>query len=558
MRVASSLNSMRAVAAVALMTAAFAQTPTVRSTYRVREVVSGAVYLDGGSGDGLVQGMRLKITRLAPGDPQMKRREVAAVTVSAVALNSAVCEVKESAGAIQVGDEALLNEEDAQVIQMVRSSKTIRKYLQVVSFTDGDPIEEELREYVPKPPLPEINRVRGRVGFEQTVILDRASRVRTMEEGVVVRADMTRIGGTYWNFTGYWRGRVTSLSGANSPQTLNDLLNRTYQIGFTYNNPNSRYVAGFGRYLLPWATSLSTLDGGYVARRLGKEVTAGVFAGSTPDPTAWNYDPNRQIAGTFVSFEHGAFDSIKFISTAGAAVTRNHWRPERQFLFFENTILLNTRLSIYHNLEVDRLAKSLVADGRNSPRVARSFLTIRYQLVKRLSLDLSHNYFRDVPTFDTRLIGTGLLDNFLFQGFSGGFRLELPRSAGLYASLGSSKRDQDTRSALNYMGGFILPQFRYLPVRTDLRYSRFNSSFGSGDYESVTFSRQLGDRLRFDFQGGQQNVKSSFSSESRARYINSNLDYLIGLHYILGFGWTAYRGNVQDYDQLFINLGYRF
>ena len=413
------------------MTAAFAQTPTVRSTYRVREVVSGAVYLDGGSGDGLVQGMRLKITRLAPGDPQMKRREVAAVTVSAVALNSAVCEVKESAGAIQVGDEALLNEEDAQVIQMVRSSKTIRKYLQVVSFTEGDPIEDELREYVPKPPLPEINRVRGRVGFEQTVILDRVSRLRTMEEGVVVRADMTRIGGTYWNFTGYWRGRVTSLSGANSPQTLNDLLNRTYQIGFTYNNPNSRYVAGFGRYLLPWATSLSTLDGGYVARRLGKEVTAGVFAGSTPDPTAWNYDPNRQIAGTFVSFEHGAFDSMKFISTAGAAVTRNHWRPERQFLFFENTILLNTRLSIYHNLEVDRLAKSLVADGRNSPRLARSFLTIRYQLVKRLSVDLSHNYFRDVPTFDTRLIGTGLLDKFLFQGFSGGFRLELPRSSGL-------------------------------------------------------------------------------------------------------------------------------
>ena len=74
----------------------------------------------------------------------------------------------------------------------------------------------------------------------------------------------------------------------------------------------------------------------------------------------------------------------------------------------------------------------------------------------------------------------------------------------------------------------------------------------------MTFSRQLGDRLRFDFQGGQQNVKSSFSSQSRARYINSNLDYLIGLHYILGFGWTAYRGNVQDYDQLFINLGYRF
>ena len=214
-----------------------------------------------------MKGMRLKVSRLAPGEPQMKRQEIGDITVIAVAPYSAVCEVKESAAAIQVGDTAELYDEDAQVIQLVRSSKRFA-IPQMVSFTEGDPIEEELREYVPRPPLPEVNRVRGRISFEENVILDRP-RVRTMEEGVVVRADMTRIGGTYWNFTGYWRGRY-SPSGANSPQTLNDLLNRTYQIGLYYNNPNSGYVAGFGRFLLPWAPSLSTIDGGYFARRLGK------------------------------------------------------------------------------------------------------------------------------------------------------------------------------------------------------------------------------------------------------------------------------------------------
>ena len=96
--------------------------------------------------------MRLTVTRLAPGEPQMKRQEIGALTVSAVARISAVCEVKESAAAVQVGDEALLTEEDAQAIQLVRSSKSIRKYAQTVSFTEGDPIEEELREYVPRPP----------------------------------------------------------------------------------------------------------------------------------------------------------------------------------------------------------------------------------------------------------------------------------------------------------------------------------------------------------------------------------------------------------------------
>ena len=88
--------------------------------------------------------------------------------------------------------------------------------------------------------------------------------------------------------------------------------------------------------------------------------------------------------------------------------------------------------------------------------------------------------------------------------------------------------------------------------------AKFTSSFGAGSYETIDFSRQIGDKLRFEFQGGQQHLTSTFTSQSRARYINANLDYLVGRHYILGYGWTLYRGGVQDYDQIFIDLGYRF
>lgn len=548
-----------------------AQSPAVRTTFQVKQVATGAVYLDGGSNDGLKEGMRLTVWRLAPGEAQAKRQQIGALTVSAVASLSAVCEIKEPAAAVQVGDSADLTYEDAQAIQLVRSSKSIRHYAQTVSFTEGDPIDEEARAYVPRPPSPEVNKLRGRIGFEESMILDHSSGIRTMQEGLVLRMDMTRIGGTYWNFTGYWRGRLSSQTSVlPQQQTLSDLLNRTYQIGLYYNNPNSNYVAGFGRYLLPWAPSLSTMDGGYFGRRLGKEFTTGVFAGSTPDPTAWNYNPNRQMAGAFVAFEHGSYESVRFTSTAGLAVTRDHWRPEREFVFFENGVQINSKVSIYHDLEADRLAKPLTSDGRNGPRLARSFLTLRYQPVKPLTLDISHNYFRDVPTFDTRLLGTGLLDQFLFQGFSGGFRLDLTHGVGLYGSLGRSRRDQDTRASLNYMGGLVvphlpslrpiprLPRLPTLPFRTDLRYSRFANSYGSGSYASVTLSRQLGENLRFDVQGGVQSLYSPFTAQTRTKYGTATLDYLIKTHYILGIGWTVYHGGTQNYDQTFVNLGYRF
>jgi hypothetical protein len=53
---------------------------------------------------------------------------------------------------------------------------------------------------------------------------------------VVLRADVTRINGTYWNVHGYWRGRLNTTSAPSQP-TIQDLLNRTYHMGLTYANP---------------------------------------------------------------------------------------------------------------------------------------------------------------------------------------------------------------------------------------------------------------------------------------------------------------------------------
>lgn len=547
-----------AIAAAVIGLPLLAQDPGLRTKFRVKQAASGTVYLDGGSADGLSEGMLLRVTRLAPGDALVNAKEIGLVAVIAVASTSAACEVRESRLPIQAGDTAELGAADAEAIKLARTHRVRRKYAQTVTFTEGDPLEAELREYVPRPPLPEVNRIRGRIGFEQSAIFDRgAGGARTLQEGLILRADMTRIGGTYWNLTGYWHGRINSRRGSGR-ETLTDLLNRTYHIGLHYNNPGSRYVAGFGRFLLPWASSLNTVDGGYVGRRIGAGGTIGAFGGSTPDPTAWNYAPDRQTFGAFASIERGDFENVRYSGTAGAAVNRLRWRPERQFLFFENTLLYKSVFSIHHNLEADQLHRSLTTPGNGGPRLARSFLTVRVQPAKRLALDLNHNYFRGVPTFDTRLIGTGLLDQLLFQGLSGGFRYEFPYRTMLYANFGANKREQDTKTSLNEMIGLTFGDFPKMPFRVDLRYSRFNSSFGSGAYESISLSKQLGDRFRIELQGGQQSLKSGLSAQSRARYATSYIDYLIGEHYILGAGWTSYRGSVQNYDQMHLNVGYRF
>jgi hypothetical protein len=525
-----------------------AQSSSQRTAFRIKYVAEGAVYIDGGRAAGLAEHMTLTVES-AGGEP------VAELEVASVAESSAVCEIRRASAPLRVGETARLSVEDAQKAEILRAAGS-KRYAQVITFTEGDPLDEDVRAKVPHPKLPEVNRIRGRIGFEHNGIFDRSGAgFNSSDVGLVFRSDMTRIGGTYWNLSGYTRLRRNSRSGGAREQTLNDLLNRTYHLTLYYNNPKSKWTAGLGRFYLPWAASLSTIDGGYVGRRAGRYATIGTFAGSTPDPTSWNYNPDRQMLGTFVNFEGGSFEEFKYTSTTGVAVSRSHWKPERQFVFFENSLYFKRYFSVYHNLEADKLRPAV---SKERAAVTRSFLTLRIEPAPFVAFDLSHNYFRDLPTFDPRLIGTGLVDKLLFQGVSGGARIALPYRFSVYTNVGRSNRSGDEKRSLNQLYGVAVSDLLGTGVRADVRYTRFDSSFGRGAYKAISFSREVRELLRLEVQGGQQNFASTLTAQNRARYVNGNLDWFFTPHYFAGGGLTLYSGQAQNYVQTYFNVGHRF
>jgi hypothetical protein len=523
----------------------------VKDTFRIKYVAEGAVYIEGGRAAGLAEKMRLTVSKAPDVTIELE--------VVSVADSSAVCEIRSPGAPPKPGDYAKLSSEDAQKSQILQKMGSGNHYAQTITFTGGDPVDEEAREYVPRPPLPEVNRFRGRIGFEYSGIVDQGGSGATSSQvGLVLRADMTRIGGSYWNLNGYTRIQLSRTSTAASQTTLNDLLNRTYHVGLTYDNPQSKWIVGFGRMYLPWAPSLSTIDGGYLARRLSKRVTLGMFAGTTPDPTSWNYSPNRQEAGTFLNFEGGSWDGFKYGSTTGFGVSRLSWHPESEFVFFENSFSWKRYFSVYHSLQADRSHATTLQPTAAGTGVARSFLTIRFEPAKFISFDLNDNYFRSFPTFDPRLVGTGLLDKLLFQGLSGGLHLNLPYRSSLYVTVGKSSGTGDPIGSWNQMYGFAMNDILHSGIRADAHYSHFDSSFGKGDYQSVSLSRDLRESLRLSVQAGQQNFVSQLTNQTRARFANGSLDWNFAAHYFLSGGVTVYRAQTQNYDQVFFTLGYRF
>lgn len=564
---AAPISSAPLAPATAQQSAPPASSSDIRRLFHIKYVADGAVYVDGGRADGLAAGVELIIQdnaatgstgpRSAAAGAPAQPAITAHLKVISVAQNSAVCEVSSSTRQVRPGDVAYLASADADALVQQRALSSTREYPQVITFTLGDPMDEEVRDEVPRPPSPEVNRARLMLGFDYGGISSRGtSATSSSQYGMMLRTDVSRIGGSYWGLHGYWRGELDNAAAAAQP-TMQDMINRTYTIGLTYDNPHSRFVAGVGRLYLPWATSLDVIDGGYGGIHLGKHVTTGLFAGTSPDPTSWSYNPERRIAGNFLNVEGGSYDLLHFSSTVGLGVSTLLWQIDRPFVYLENGISYKRLLSVYQEIQADRPG-STPAVPSPGPGVSRSYVTVRLQPIQRLSLDFNHNYFREVPTYNLGLVGTGLLDKVLFQGFSAGARVETVKKIFVYTELGRSSRSGDSSSSLNQMYGITFAKLWNTGLTADLHYARFNSPFAQGNYRAISLSRNFGESFQAQVQVGRQAFISPFSTDNGSKFLNANLETQLGTHYFFAGGYNLERGLVQNYNQWYFTLGYRF
>jgi hypothetical protein len=524
--------------------------------FLVKYVLDGSVYIGSGSTSGLEEGQKLSVRRLAADEGFERSEKIGEIEIETVTPLSAAGKILFEKPQIAAGDVACVDSAPAGN-QLKQESARLAFNAQQTNGPEGEAGVPRASSRKPAASSRRTdNRVRGRVGVDYSAIQVMGSDAKSSQFGFMLRLDASRIAGTHWNAQGYYRGRFQTRTTSAGQETLNDLINRTYQLNASYENPESSWVAGIGRLYLPWASSLDTMDGLYVGRKFGRQ-TAGFFMGTAPDPTSWNYSPDRRLGGVFYNVEGGSFESLRYDSTAGIALSWRQWRPDRKFGFFENNFFYKRYLSVYSSIEADLLSGEQNG-GRNEAVLSRSAFTVRIQPDKRVSFNVNHNYFRNIPTFDTRLIGTGLLDDYLFQGVSGGVRFSLPYNIRLHGNTGRSSRTGDRKASWNYLAGASISDIWNTGLRAGFRFSRFDSSFGRGTYQSLSLSREIAERLQFEVQGGQQNFKSIFTNQDRARFVNGSVDCSLGRQVFLGGGVTVYRGQVQDYNQFFLRLGYRF
>src|SRR6267378_2853906 len=231
------------------------------SVFRVKYASDSSLYIDAGRNANLQEGMKLSLINPPPdgavSDALRFRgyEHIAELKVISVADSSSVCEIVSASGEVKAGQLAFLTPDSVAERRQTVEAAEEEKYPIVLTFTYGDPLEEEVRTAQERKQFQEspVGRIRGRIGFDYGGI-HQPGGLNSKQVGLSIQSDISNIGGTYWNFKGYWRGNMNVSSsnptGANTT-TLTDLLNRTYQIGLFYQSPYSPVTIGVGRLFLP-------------------------------------------------------------------------------------------------------------------------------------------------------------------------------------------------------------------------------------------------------------------------------------------------------------------
>ncbi len=144
-----------------------------KSIFHVRYIADGTVYLDAGRNAGLEEGMHLHLVHADAngGTTEAVRFQgqepIADVRIVSVADSSCAAEIIKSREDLVAGDIAYLDVDSIHLREEKSNAAESENYPVVVTFSYGDPLDEEVRATTVSPQTAPIeNQMRGRFGWD--------------------------------------------------------------------------------------------------------------------------------------------------------------------------------------------------------------------------------------------------------------------------------------------------------------------------------------------------------------------------------------------------------
>jgi len=344
-----------------------------------------------------------------------------------------------------------------------------------------------------------------------------------------------------------------------------DIFNglKVYSLSLSYAiNPKNNI--SFGRKINTRISNVGAIDGLQYETRI-KSFTAGAFAGTRPDYENYSFNADLLQYGAYVShdFKTATGDmqnSLAFVQQM------NNGQIDRRFAYFQHSNALLRGLYFFGSVEADLYSKVLnTTDSTyttdNSPSLSNVYVSLRYKVIRQLSLSLSYSARQNIIYYETyKNIVEQLLDMEGTQGymFQANYRPGKNISLGANAGYRFSKLDpRPTKNLYSYITYNNVP---WIHASATLSATLMETSYTAGQIYSLVLSRDL---LPGKLYGGltYRFVNYNFvnNEDPLTQHMGEvNLTWRVMKKLLCSLNYEGTFESQRNYNRVYINLTQRF
>ena len=342
---------------------------------------------------------------------------------------------------------------------------------------------------------------------------------------------------------------------------FNGLKIYSLSLNYAFNRNNNIWI---GRKINPRLSNVGAIDGLQYETKF-KSITAGVFGGSRPDYMDYSFNAGLLQYGGYLS--HDLFTAIGNMQTSAAFVEqKNNGHTDRRFAYLQHSNSLLANLYFFGSIEFDLFNKVLnTRDSTyyqdNTPNLSNLYISLRYKVIKQLSLSISYSNRQNVIYYETY---KNIIDQLLYESTTQGYMFQVNYRPGKKLSLGAnagyrfSKHDPSpSKNLYSYVTYSSVP---WINASATLSATIMETSYINGKIYSLGLSRDI---IPGKLYGGivYRYVDYKFvNAETPLRQNMAEMDLtwriMKKLSCSINFEGTFEKG--RNYDRIYVNLTQRF
>jgi len=348
----------------------------------------------------------------------------------------------------------------------------------------------------------------------------------------------------------------------------NDIYNGlkiySLSVNYAFNTKNNIWI---GRKVNPMLANAGAVDGVQYETKF-RSFTAGAFAGTRPDYMNYSFNANLLQYGGYFGHDYANKKGGSVQTSVAFVEQTNNGNIDRRFAYLQHSNSLLTNLYLFGSVEFDLFNKvrnittqDTTYTPNNTPTMSNLYVSLRYRVIKQLSLSLSYSNRQNIIYYETY---KSIIDQLLYQSTMQGYTFQLNFRPGKKISIGANAgyrfSKTDPKPSKNLYSYVTYSNVPWLNASATFSATFMQTSYINGSIYSLGLSRDI---IPGKLYGGvsYRYVDYKFvNSETPLKQNMAEMDinWSIMKRLSLSVNYEGTFEKSRNYEMIYVNLTQRF